>query len=101
LAHASVLVGGPAELDILGSDELTTENIQITSDNQGMVLIRMEDGFKPEGLIKVYDASGRLVEQRSFIQHEEILNFYEKSGIYFIEVSSGKVISKKKIVILH
>jgi hypothetical protein len=101
LAHAPVLVGGPAELEILGTDDLATENIQIISDNQGMVLVRMEDGFKPEGLIKVYDASGRLVEQRSFIQHEEILNFHEKSGIYFIEVSSGKVISKKKIVILH
>jgi antitoxin component YwqK of YwqJK toxin-antitoxin module len=61
----------------------------------------MEEGFKPEGSIKIYDASGRLVEQRSFVHQEELFNFYEKSGIYFIEVGAGKVISKKKIVILH
>ena len=101
LAHAPVLVGGPAELEFLGTDDLATENIQIISDNQGMVLVRMEEGFKPEGSIKVYDASGRLVEQRSFVHQEELFNFYEKSGIYFIEVSAGKVISKKKVVILH
>ncbi|MEN9972912.1 MAG: hypothetical protein RIS20_1259 [Bacteroidota bacterium] len=101
LAQAPVLVGGPAELDLLGTNELTTDNIEMISDNQGNVLIRMEEAFKPEGLIKVLDASGRLIEQRSFDHHEELFNFHEKSGIYFIEVSAGKVISKKKIVILH
>jgi hypothetical protein len=101
LAHAPVLVGGPVELESLGTDELATENIQIITDNQGMVIIRMEEGFKPEGSIKVYDACGRLVEQRSFILQEELFNFYEQTGIYFVEVSAGKVLSKKKIVILH
>lgn len=101
LAHVPILVGGPVELESLGTDELATENIQIITDNKGMVIVRMEEGFKPEGSIKVFDASGRLVEQRSFVHHEELFNLYEKSGIYFIEVSAGKLISKKKIVILH
>ena len=101
LAHVPVLVGGPVEMESLGTEDLVNENIQIISDNLGMVIIRMEEGFKPTGTIKVYDASGRIVEQRSFIEQEEFFNFNEKSGIYFIEVTSGRVISKKKIVILH
>ena len=101
LAHAPILVGGPAELEILGNDELTTENIHIVSNNQGLIEVRLEEGFNPDGIINIFDASGRIVAHQSFNNQVELIELGEQNGIYFVEVSAGKVISKKKIVILH
>ena len=99
LASAPVLVGGPQELESLGSDELTTDNIQITSNNQGTVIIRLDEGFKPEGSIRIFDASGRLVEQSDFNDQETTIQLNEQAGMYFVEVNTGKLMVKKKIVI--
>jgi hypothetical protein len=99
LASAPVLVGGPQELESLGSDELTTDNIQITSNNQGTVIIRLDEGFKPEGNIRIFDASGRLVEQADFNDKEKTIHLNEHAGMYFVEVAAGKLMVKKKIVI--
>ncbi|MEI8117200.1 MAG: MBG domain-containing protein [Flavobacteriia bacterium] len=99
LASAPVLVGGPQQLESLGSDELTTENIQIISNNQGTVIIRLDEGFKPEGSIRIFDASGRLVEQRDFNDQETTIQLNEQAGMYFVEVAAGKLMVKKKIVI--
>ena len=99
LASAPVLVGGPQELESLGSDELTTDNIQITSNNQGTVIIRLDEGFKPEGSIRIFDASGRLVEQAGFNDQEKTIHLNEQAGMYFVEVTAGKLMVKKKIVI--
>ena len=99
LATAPVLVGGPQELESLGSDELTTDNIQIVSNNQGTVIIRLAKGFKPEGSIRIFDASGRLVEQTDLNDQETTIQLNEQAGMYFVEVSAGKLMVKKKIVI--
>jgi hypothetical protein len=99
LAGAPVLVGGPMELESLGSEELTTDNIQIVSNNQGTVIIRLDEGFKPEGSIRIFDASGRLVEQTDFKDQETTIQLNEQAGMYFVEVSAGKLMVKKKIVI--
>jgi hypothetical protein len=99
LASSPVLVGGPQELVSLGTEELTTDNIQITSNNQGMVNIRLDEGFKPEGSIRIFDASGRLVEQTDFNDQETTIQLKEQAGMYFVEVSAGKLMVKKKIVI--
>jgi trimeric autotransporter adhesin len=99
LATAPVLVGGPQELESLGSDELMSDNIQIVSNNQGTVIIRLDEGFKPEGNIRIFDASGRLVEQTDFKDQETTIQLNEQSGLYFVEVSAGKLMVKKKIVI--
>jgi autotransporter-associated beta strand protein len=99
LANAPILVGGPMELESLGSDELTSENIQIVSNNQGTIIIRMDEGFKPEGSIRIFDASGRLVEQTDFNDQETTIQLNEQAGMYFVEVSAGKLMVKKKIVI--
>ena len=99
LAGAPVLVGGPMELESLGTDELSTDNIQIVSNNQGTVIIRLDEGFKPEGSIRVFDASGRLVEQTDFNDQETTIQLNEQAGMYFVEVSAGKLMVKKKIVI--
>jgi hypothetical protein len=99
LANAPVLVGGPQELENLGMDQLSTDNIQITSNNQGTVNIRLDEGFKPEGSIRIFDASGRLVEQRDFNDQETTIQLNEQAGMYFVEVSAGKLMVKKKIVI--
>jgi hypothetical protein len=99
LASAPVLVGGPQELESLGSDELTTDNIQITSNNQGTVIIRLDEGFKPEGSIRIFDASGRLVEQTDFNDQETTIQLNGQAGMYFVEVNAGKLMVKKKIVI--
>jgi hypothetical protein len=99
LATAPVLVGGPQELESLGSDELMSDNIQIVSNNQGTVIIRLDEGFKPEGSIRIFDASGRLVEQRDFNDQEKTIQLNEQAGMYFVEVSAGKLMVKRKIVI--
>lgn len=99
LASAPVLVGGPQELENLGMDQLSTDNIQITSNNQGTVIIRLDERFKPEGSIRIFDASGRLVEQRDFNDQETTIQLNEQAGMYFVEVSAGKLMVKKKIVI--
>jgi hypothetical protein len=99
LSGAPVLVGGPMELESLGSDELTTDNIQIVSNNQGTVIIRLDEGFKPEGSIRIFDASGRLVEQTDFNDQETTIQLNEQAGMYFVEVAAGKLMVKKKIVI--
>ena len=99
LAGAPVLVGGPMELESLGSEELTTDNIQIISNNQGTVIIHLDEGFKPEGSIRIFDASGRLVEQTDFNDQETTIHLNEQAGMYFVEVSAGKLMVKKKIVI--
>jgi hypothetical protein len=99
LATTPVLVGGPQELESLGSDELVSENIQIVSNNQGTVIVRLDEGFKPEGSIRIFDASGRLVEQTDFNDHETTIQLNEQAGMYFVEVSSGKLMVKRKIVI--
>jgi len=99
LASAPVLVGGPQELESLGSDELMSDNIQIVSNNQGTVIIRLDEGFKPEGSIRIFDASGRLVEQRDFNDQETTVHLNEQAGMYFVEVNAGKLMVKKKIVI--
>ena len=99
LAGAPVLVGGPMELESLGSEELTTDNIQIISNNQGTVIIHLDEGFKPEGSIRIFDASGRLVEQTDFNDQETTIHLNEQAGMYFVEVSAGKLMMKKKIVI--
>jgi hypothetical protein len=99
LATAPVLVGGPQELESLGSDELMTDNIQIVSNNQGTVIVRLDEGFKPEGSIRIFDASGHLVEQRDFNDQETTIQLNEQAGMYFVEVSAGKLMVKKKIVI--
>jgi hypothetical protein len=99
LANAPILVGGPQELESLGSDELLSENIQIISNNQGKVTIRLDEGFKPEGSIRIFDASGRLVEQRDFNDQETTIQLNEQAGMYFVEVAAGKLMVKKKIVI--
>jgi hypothetical protein len=99
LAGAPVLMGGPMELESLGSDELSTDNIQIVSNNQGTVIIRLDEGFKPEGSIRIFDASGRLVEQTDFKDQETTIQLNEQAGMYFVEVSAGKLMVKKKIVI--
>jgi hypothetical protein len=99
LANAPILVGGPMELESLGSDELTTENIQIISNNQGTVIIRLDEGFKPEGSIRIFDASGRLVEQGNFNDQETTIQLNEQAGMYFVEVNAGKLMVKRKIVI--
>jgi hypothetical protein len=99
LATAPVLVGGPQELESLGSDELMSDNIQIVSNNQGTVIIRLDEGFKPEGNIRIFDASGRLVEQTDFNDQETTVQLNEQAGMYFVEVSAGKLMVKKKIVI--
>jgi hypothetical protein len=87
------------ELESLGSDELTTENIQIISNNQGTVIIRLDEGFKPEGSIRIFDASGRLVEQGNFNDQETTIQLNEQAGMYFVEVNAGKLMVKRKIVI--
>jgi hypothetical protein len=94
-----VLVGGPQELENLGMDQLSTDNIQITSNNQGTVNIRLDEGFKPEGSIRIFDASGRLVEQTDFNDQETTIHLNEQAGMYFVEISAGKLMVKKKIVI--
>jgi hypothetical protein len=99
LANAPILVGGPQELESLGSDELMSENIQIVSNNQGTVIIRLDEGFKPEGSIRIFDASGRLVEQTDFNDQETTIQLNEQAGMYFVEVAAGKLMVKKKIVI--
>jgi hypothetical protein len=99
LASAPVLVGGPQELESLGSEELMSENIQIVSNNQGTVIIRLDEGFKPEGFIRIFDASGRLVEQTDFNDQETTIQLNEQAGMYFVEVSVAKLMVKKKIVI--
>ena len=99
LASVPILVGGPQELESLGSDELTTENIQIVSNNQGTIIIRMDEGFKPEGSIRIFDASGRLVEQSDFNDQETTIQLNEQAGMYFVEVNAGKLMVKRKIVI--
>ena len=99
LANAPILVGGPQALESLGSDELLSENIQIISNNQGKVTIRLDEGFKPEGSIRIFDASGRLVEQTDFNDQETTIQLKEQAGMYFVEVSTGKLMVKKKIVI--
>jgi hypothetical protein len=99
LAGAPVLVDGPMELESLGSDELVSENIQIVSNNQGTIIIRMDEGFKPEGSIRIFDASGRLVEQSDFNDQETTIHLNEQAGMYFVEVAAGKLMVKKKIVI--
>jgi len=99
LASAPVLVGGPQELESLGSDELMSENIQIVSNNQGTVIVRLDEGFKPEGSIRIFDASGRLVEQGNFNDQETTIQLNEQAGMYFVEVAAGKLMVKKKIVI--
>jgi hypothetical protein len=99
LASAPVLVGGPQELESLGSDELMSDNIQIVSNNQGTVIVRLDEGFKPEGSIRIFDASGRLVEQTDFNDQETTIQLNEQAGMYFVEVSAGKLMVKKKIVI--
>jgi hypothetical protein len=99
LANAPVLVGGPQELENLGMDQLSTDNIQITSNNQGTVIVRLDEGFKPEGSIRIFDASGRLVEQRDFNDQETTIQLNEQAGLYFVEVAAGKLMVKKKIVI--
>jgi hypothetical protein len=99
LATAPVLVGGPQELESLGSDELMSDNIQIVSNNQGTVIVRLDEGFKPEGSIRIFDASGRLVEQTDFNDQETTIYLNEQAGLYFVEVSTGKLMVKKKIVI--
>jgi hypothetical protein len=99
LASAPVLVGGPQELESLGSDELMSDNIQIVSNNQGTIIIRLDEGFKPEGSIRIFDASGRLVEQTDFNDQETTIHLNEQAGMYFVEVSAGKLMVKKKIVI--
>ena len=99
LATAPVLVGGPQELESLGSDELMSDNIQIVSNNQGTVIVRLDEGFKPEGSIRIFDASGRLVEQTDFNDQETTIHLNEQAGMYFVEVSAGKLMVKKKIVI--
>ena len=99
LASAPVLVGGPQELESLGSDELMSDNIQIVSNNQGAIIIRLDEGFKPEGSIRIFDASGRLVEQTDFNDQETTIHLNEQAGMYFVEVSAGKLMVKKKIVI--
>ena len=99
LTNAPVLVGGPMELESLVSDELTTDNIQITSNIQGTVIIRLDEGFKPEGSIRIFDASGRLVEQTDLNDQETTIQLNEQAGLYFVEVAAGKLMVKKKIVI--
>jgi autotransporter-associated beta strand protein len=99
LANAPILVGGPQELESLGSDELMSENIQIISNNQGKVTIRLDEGFKPEGSIRIFDASGRHVEQTDFNDQETTIQLNEQAGMYFVEVTAGKLMVKKKIVI--
>jgi hypothetical protein len=99
LANAPILVGGPQELESLGSDELMSENIQIVSNNQGTIIIRMDEGFKPEGSIRIFDASGRLVEQTDFNDQETTIQLNEQAGMYFVEVAAGKLMVKRKIVI--
>jgi hypothetical protein len=99
LASAPILVGGPQELESLGSEDLTTDNIQIISNNQGTVTIRLDDGFKPEGSIRVFDASGRLLEEIDFKDQETTIHLNGQAGMYFVEVSAGKLMVKKKIVI--
>ena len=99
LANAPILVGGPMELESLGSDELTSENIQIVSNNQGTIIIRMDEGFKPEGSVRIFEASGRLVEQSDFNDQETTIYLNEQAGMYFVEVAAGKLMVKKKIVI--
>jgi hypothetical protein len=99
LASAPILVGGPQELESLGSEDLTTDNIQIISNNQGTVTIRLDEGFKPEGNIRVFDASGRLLEEIDFKEQETTIHLNGQAGMYFVEVSAGKLMVKKKIVI--
>ena len=99
LAGAPVLVDGPMELESLGSDELTTDNIQIVSNNLGTIIVRLDEGFKPEGTIRIFDASGRLVEQSDFNDLETTIHLNEQAGMYFVEVAAGKLMVKKKIVI--
>ena len=99
LASAPILVGGPQELESLGSEDLTTDNIQIISNNQGTVIIRLDEGFKPEGKIRVFDASGRLLEEIDFNDQETTIQLNGQAGMYFVEVSAGKLMVKKKIVI--
>jgi autotransporter-associated beta strand protein len=99
LANAPVLVGGPLEFESLGSEDLTTDNIQIFSNNQGTVVIRLDEGFKPEGSIQIFDASGRLVEQTDLNDQETTIQLNEQTGMYFVEVAAGKLMVKKKIVI--
>jgi hypothetical protein len=99
LANAPVLVGGPLEFESLGSEDLTTDNIQIVSNNQGTVVIRLDEGFKPEGSIQIFDASGRLVEQTDLNDQETTIQLNEQTGMYFVEVAAGKLMVKKKIVI--
>ena len=99
LATAPVLIGGPQELESLGSDELMSDNIQIVSNNQGTVIVRLDEGFKPEGSIRIFDASGRLVEQTDFNDQETTIQLNEQAGMYFVEVAAGKLMVKKKIVI--
>jgi hypothetical protein len=76
-----------------------SDNIQIVSNNQGTVIIRLDEGFKPEGSIRIFDASGRLVEQRDFNDQQTTIHLNEQAGMYFVEVSTGKLMVKKKIVI--
>ena len=99
LAGGPILVGGPQELESLGSEELSIDNIQITSNNQGTVIIRLDEEFKPEGNILIYDASGRLVKQCAFNDQETTIQLNEQAGMYFVAVSAGKLMVKKKIVI--
>jgi hypothetical protein len=99
LANAPILVGGPMELESLGSDELTSDNIQIVSNNQGTINVRLDEGFKPEGSIRIFDASGRLVEQTDFNDQETTIQLNEQAGMYFVEVAAGKLMVKRKIVI--
>ena len=98
-ATAPILIDSPQQLNLLSTEEITAENILITNNSQGKIIVNISESYDPAGIVKLYDANGRLIDQKQIIEHTTSFDMYEQPGIYFVEVTTGLIQIKKKIVL--
>jgi hypothetical protein len=73
----------------------------LTYDPQNDIEIELDQAYLPQGLLELFDQTGRLVSQKVIEQHHENLTAPVIAGYYLLRVTVQGEVFTKQIVINH
>ncbi|MEY5000089.1 MAG: hypothetical protein RLZZ211_125 [Bacteroidota bacterium] len=85
----------------MNPEVLSEEIIEVYSGAQNEINIVLDEAYIPAGIIKLYDHTGRLVDERHFEQQKECLATPAVSGQYSLQVTYQNQVFTYKLMIIR
>jgi hypothetical protein len=81
--------------------EITGDFFDVFSGAEGEIYIELDPDYQPEGFIKLYDYTGRLVDERRFEQQKECLSKPDIPGQYSLQIIYQNEVFTHQLMIIR